>query len=184
MEHRKYSKVSPKKVKAWSQNNRKSMSGPPFWRAFEPGSLPRDALETMLGWNPEKSQKDHFLGTLFVDHFWTNLDVFLWRFFVMFFLAFSSQSIHAHQSEAHLGTKLMTFPINLEKWQQRFRSRDIKIKLFRVCVSRLFIIFWYVLSKPVIATLHRRHYSHHPQFMDPLGIHLRPKFAIFCTSFF
>ena len=52
-------------------------------------------------------------------------------------LAFSSQSIQAHQFEAHLGTKLMTFPINLEKWQLRFRSReDIKIKLFRVCVSR------------------------------------------------
>ena len=86
-------------------------------------------------------------------------------------LAFSSQSIHAHQSEAHLGTKLMTFPINVEKWQLRFRSReDIKIKLFRVCISRLFIIFWYVLSKPVIATLHRRHYSHYPQFMDPFGI--------------
>jgi hypothetical protein len=86
-------------------------------------------------------------------------------------LAFSSQSIHAHQSEAHLGTKLMTFPKNVEKWQLRFRSRaDIKIKLFRVCISRLFIIFWYVLSKPAIATLHRRHYSHYPQFMDPLGI--------------
>ena len=85
MEHRKYSKVSPKKVKAWSQNNRKSMSGPPFWRGFGPGSLPRDALATMLGWNPEKSQKDHFLGTLFVDHFWRNPNVFLWRFFVMFF---------------------------------------------------------------------------------------------------
>ena len=100
-------------------------------------------------------------------------------------LAFSYQSIHAHQFEAHLDTKLMTFPINLEKWQLRFRLRgDIKIKLFRVCISRLFIIFWYMLSKPVIATLDRRHYSHYPQFMDPLGIHLRPKFAIFCTSFF
>ena len=78
---------------------------------------------------------------------------------------------HLHQFEAHLGTKLMTFPINVEKWQLRFRSReDIKIKLFRVCVSCKFIIFWYVFSKPVIATLDRRHYSHYPQFMDPLGI--------------
>ena len=78
---------------------------------------------------------------------------------------------HLHQFEAHLGTKLMTFPINLEKWQLRFRSRvDIKIKLFRVCISRLFTIFWYVLSKPVIATLDRRHYSHYPQFMVPFGI--------------
>ena len=86
-------------------------------------------------------------------------------------LTFSSQSIHAHQSEAHLGTKLMTFPINVEKWQLRFRSReDIKIKFFRVCISRLFIIVGYVLWKPVIATLHRRHYSHYPQFMDPFGI--------------
>ena len=88
-----------------------------------------------------------------------------------FLLAFSSQSIQAHQFEAHLGTKLMTFPINLEKWQLRFRSRvDIKIKLFRVRISRLFTIFWYVLSKPVIATLDRRHYSHYPQFMVPFGI--------------
>ena len=190
MEHRKYSKVSPKKVKAWSQNNRKSMSGPPFWRAFEPGSLPRDALETMLGWNPEKPQKNHFFGTLFSDHFWTNLNVFLWRFFVMFskphFCQLSGlKGTHLHQFEAHLGTKLMTFPINLEKWQLRFRSRgDMEIKLFRVCISRLFIIFWYVLSKPVIATLHRRHYSHYAQFMDPFGLHSRLNFAICCTSFF
>ena len=166
------------------------MSGPPFWRTFEPGSLPRDALATMLGWNPEKPQKNHFFGTLFLDHFWTNLNVFLWRFFVMFskphFCQLSGlKGTHLHQFEAHLGAKLMTFPINLEKWQLHFRSReDIKIKLFRVCISWFFIIFWYVLSKPVIATLHRRHYSHYPQFMDPLGIHLRPKFAIFCTSFF
>ena len=27
-----------------------------------------------------------------------------------------------------------------------------------------------MFSKPVIATLDRRHYSHYPQFMDPLGI--------------
>ena len=67
----------------------------------------------------------------------------------------------------------MTFPINLEKWQLRFRSReDIKIKFFRVCISRLLIICWYVLSKPVIATLHRRHYSHYAQLMVPLGIPL------------
>ena len=103
-------------------------------------------------------------------------DVFLWCFFVMFSKPHFCQlaglkGTHLHQFEAHLGTKLMTFPINLEKWQLRFRSReDIKIKLFRVCISRLFIIFWYVLSKPVIATLHRRHYSHYAQFMDPLGI--------------
>jgi len=100
-------------------------------------------------------------------------DVFCHVFLTSCWLAFSSQSIHAHQFEAHLGTKLMTFPINLEKWQLRFRSRgDIKIKLFRVCISRLFIIFWYVLSKPVIATLHWRHYSHYAQFMVPLGIPL------------
>ena len=158
------------------------MSGPPFWRAFGPGSLPRDALE--------KIQNDHFFGTLFLDHFWTNLNVFLWRFFVMFskphFCQLSRlRGTHLHQFEAHLGTKLMIFPINVEKWQLHFRSRgDIKIKFFRICISQIFIIFSYVLSKPVIATLDRRHYSHYPQFMDPLGIHLRPKFAIFCTSFF
>ena len=152
------------------------MSGPPFWRTFEPRSLPRDTLETMLGWDPEKSQNDHFFGTLFLDHFWTNLNVFLWRFFVMFskphFCQLSRlRGTHLHQFEAHLGTKLMIFPINVEKWQLHFRSRgDIKIKLSRVCVSRKFIIFWYVFSKPVIATLDRRHYSHYPQFMDPLGI--------------
>ena len=168
MEHRKYSKVSPKKVKAWSRNTRKSMSRPPFWRAFEPESLPRDALETMLGWNPEKPQNDHFFGTLFLDHFWTNLNVFFWTFFEMLskphFCQLSGlKGTHLHQFEAHLGTKLITFPINLEKWQLRFRSReDIKIKLFRVCISWFFIIFWYVLSKPVIATLHRRHYAHYP----------------------
>ena len=151
MEHRKYSKVSPKKVKAWSQNNRKSMSGPPFRHAFEPGSLPRDALETMLGWGPEKPQKKHFLGILFLNHF------FLWRVFCNDFLTsslltFSSQSIHAHQSEAHLGTKLMTCPINVENWQLRFRSReDTQIKLFKFSMWRLFVNFWYVLSKPVIA---------------------------------
>ena len=163
MEHRKYSKVSPKKMKASSQNNRKSMSGPPFWRAFEPGSLPRDALATMLGWNPEKSQKYHFFGALFLTSFEHTLicfcDVRCYVFLTSSLLTFSSQSIHAHQSEAHLGTKLMTFPINVEKRQLRFRSReDIKINFFRVCI---FIIFWYVLSKPVIATLHRRHYSHY-----------------------
>ena len=152
------------------------MSGPPFWRTFEPRSLPRDTLETMLGWDPEKSQNDHFFGTLFLDHFWTNLNVFLWRFFVMFskphFCQLSGlKGTHLHQFEAHLGAKLMTFPINLEKWQLHFRSRgDIKIKLFRVCISWFFIIFWYVLSKPVIATLHRRHYSHYPQFLDQFGI--------------
>ena len=97
--------------------------------------------------------------------------MFVVMFVTSLLLTFSSQSIHAHQCEAHLGTKLMTFPINVEKWQLRFRSReDIKIKLFRVCILRLFIIFLYVLSKPAIATLHRRHYSHYPQFMDPLGI--------------
>ena len=86
MEHTKYSKVSPKKVKAWSQNNRKSMSGPLFWRAFEPASLPRDALETMLGWNPEKPQRYHFFGTLFLDLFWTHFHGFFYTFFVMFFV--------------------------------------------------------------------------------------------------
>ena len=78
---------------------------------------------------------------------------------------------HLHQFEAHLGTKLITFPINQEKCQLRFRSRgDMKIKLFRVCISRFFMIFWCVLSKPVIAALDRRHNSHYPQFVDPLGI--------------
>ena len=100
-------------------------------------------------------------------------------------LAFSSQSIDAHQFEAHLGAKLMTFPINLKKWQLRFRSReDIKIKLFRVCIPRLFIIFWHVLSKPVIATLHRRHYSHYPQFMGPLGIPFDTQFCNFVHFIF
>ena len=166
------------------------MSGPPFWRAFEPGSLPRDALATMLGWNPEKSQKDHFFGTLFVNQFCRNLNVFLWCFFVMFFKPHFYQlsdikGTHLHQFEAHLGTKMMIFTTNLEKWQLRFRSReDIKIKFFRICISQFCIIVWCVLSKPVIATLDRRHYSHYPQFMDPLGVHLGPKFAICCTSLF
>ena len=85
---------------------------------------------------------------------------------------------HLHQFEANLGTKLMIFPINVEKWQLHFRSReDIKIKLSRVCVSRKFIIFWYVFSKPVIATLDRRHYSHYPQFVDPLGIPFETQFC-------
>ena len=190
MEHRKYSKVSPKKMKAWSQNNRKYMSGPLFLRAFEPGSLPRDALATMLGWNPQKSQKKHKKTTFWGPSLWTIFEQILMFFFDVFchvfltscWLAFSSQSIHAHQFEAHLGTKLMTFPINLEKWQLRFRSReDIKIKLFRVCISRLFIIFWYVLSKPVIATLHWRHYSHYAQFMDPLGLPFGVKLPILST---
>ena len=98
-------------------------------------------------------------------------DLFLLCFLTSSLLTLSSQSLHAHQSEAHLGTKLMTFPINVEKWQLRFRSsEDIKIKFLRVCASPWFIIFWYVLSKPVIATLDRRHYSHYPQFVDPLGI--------------
>ena len=89
------------------------------------------------------------------------------------------------QFGANLGTKLMIFPINVEKWQLHFRSRgNIKIKLSRVCVSRKFIIFWYVFSKPVIATLDRRHYSHYPQFMDPFDLQSRPKFAICCASFF
>ena len=177
-------------MKAWSRNNRKSMSGPLFWRAFEPGSLPRDALETMLGWNPEKPQKNHFCGTLFSDQFWINVNVLLWRFFVMFLLTsslltLSSQSLHAHQFEAHLGTKLLTFPINVEKWQLRFRLRgDIKMKLFRVCISRFVIILWYVLPRPVMFTMHRRHYSYYLKFMDSLGLHFGLWIHIFCTSFF
>ena len=62
-------------------------------------------------------------------------------FLTSFLITFSSQSIHAHQSEAHLGTKLMTFPVNVKKWQLRFRSReDIQNQAFQGLHFRIFCI--------------------------------------------
>ena len=42
--------------------------------------------------------------------------------------------------------------------------------------------FWYVLPRPVMFTIHRRHYAQYPQFMDSFGYHFKLIFAIFCTS--
>ena len=60
------------------------MSGPPFLCTFGPGSLPRDALETMLEWEPEKPQKNHFLDPSFMGRFETVFNAFTEPEFSMF----------------------------------------------------------------------------------------------------
>ena len=165
------------------------MSGLPFWDAFGPGP-PRERLGDHAGMGNLKSTKRPLFWTLFLEHIYDRCCICWVAFFALFskphFCQLSGlKGTQLHQFEAHLGTKLMTFPINLEKWQLRFRSReDIKIKLFRVCILRLFIIFWYVLPRPVMFTIHRRHYAQYPQCMDSCGFHFKLKFAICYTSFF
>ena len=78
------SKVHPKSMKKLLQNSRKSSSGPPFWHAFVPWSLSGDALETILGWGPKKTQKDHFLRPSFWSTFVTNVGTFEVTFFTCF----------------------------------------------------------------------------------------------------
>ena len=125
----------------------------------------------------------------FLEHIYDRCCIFVVTCFAIFskphFCQLSGlRGSHAHQFEAHVGTNLMTFPINVEKWRLRFRSReDIKIKLFRVCVSRWFINCWCVLSKPVSATLHRRHYWHYAEFMESFGLHFGLKMAILSIYF-
>ena len=189
MEHRKYSKVSPKKVKAWSQSNTKSMSGPPFWRAFSAGSLPRDALETMLRWNPEKPQKNHFWGTFFRTISAQILVFFSWRFFVMFCnLIFTNFLVSEHQRAPTWGPfgyqgddisnkcgKIAT-AFSLETGHQNQAFQGLHFKIFHH--------FWCVLPRPVMFTMHRRHYSYYLKFMDSLGLHFGHKNRIIFTSFF
>ena len=117
--------------------------------------------------DPKNHQTITCLNPLFGAYLWQVLYVFGDVFFAMFsephFCQLSGlRGIHLHQLEAHLGSKVITIGTNLQKCKLHSRSRgDTKIKLFRVSASRWCINFWYVLSKPVIATLHRRHYSHY-----------------------
>jgi hypothetical protein len=88
-----------------------------------------------------KTSKRPLFWTLFLEHIYDRCCTFVVTDSVMFSkplfcYSFGPKGTHTHQFEAHVGTNLMTFPINLEKWQLRFRSRgDTKIKLSRVCVS-------------------------------------------------
>ena len=154
-----------------------------FWVWEPPLERPGDHP----GMGTLKIIKRSLFWTFFLEHIYDRCCIFVVACFAMFsephFCQLSGlRGSHAHQFEAHVGTNLMTFPIHVEKWRLRFRSRwDIKIKFFRVCVSRWFINCWYVLSKPVIATLHRRHYWHYAQFMDSLGLHFGVKIAILST---
>ena len=72
-----------------------------------------------------------------------------------------------------LGAKCNTSWISMEKLKLHYRSKkDTTIKLSTFCVSLWFIIFWYVLPRPVMSTFYRMHYSRHAQYMDPFGTQL------------
>ena len=108
-----------------------------WFRVREP---PRGGPGDHAGMGTLKTTKRSLFGTLFLEHIYDRCCTFVVTDSVMFSKSLFCYSLApkapTHQFEGHVGTNLMTFPINLGKWQLRFRSReDTKIKLSRVCVS-------------------------------------------------
>ena len=167
----------PKSMRCLRKNNRKSLLRPPFWHAFGSWSLSVDALETILGWGPQKTQKDH-LGDL---SSWSIFVSFLWYFCGDDFCTFSEPlsfhlcatiDTHRIQFRRLLATKFGTDWANLEKWKQWFRVRgSIKIKPQWTSICTDCVISMYICSKPVFFVILDLSLSHSFKLWYPFAVH-------------